>query len=171
MPAPRRTFTGCSDRIGPICVHAWQRQHNGGDYGDATLYATSSTKMTGPRSYDRDTSKKNHTGGFPFLWPRAAPFVPWDATLSSGTGRSTTFTGTVYISFLSGSFGGSKRYQIYSRPTFSPLFGDGWKILIEGTIVRWRCVSLTFLTSFTLQQCNSRRQMYEVIRKHLQILS
>jgi len=32
MPAPRRAFTGCSDRIGPICVHAWQRQHNGGAY-------------------------------------------------------------------------------------------------------------------------------------------
>lgn len=38
MPAPRRAFTGCSDRIVPICVHAWQRQHNGGDYGDTTMY-------------------------------------------------------------------------------------------------------------------------------------
>lgn len=29
--------------------------------------------------YDRDTSKKKLIhGGFPFLWPRAVPFVPWE---------------------------------------------------------------------------------------------
>lgn len=25
--------------------------------------------------------RKNHTRGFPFLWPRAAPFVPWGRRL------------------------------------------------------------------------------------------
>lgn len=29
--------------------------------------------------------RKNHTRGFPFLWPRAVPFVPWDTAFVVAT--------------------------------------------------------------------------------------